>query len=320
MNLHPSRHTSNTSNTSTIKKDAKSTSNTTMPSRNTSTTSSTTTYTYNEQTSLLPHEQGPSTPPQPTATKQASTTTSATTSLHNILTLHPRQIAILEAARVAEEEAATEEEEAATEEEMNRHVLSRIDCIEIDLWHERIRDYEAAELGLLHAEELGLVRDDGGGEEEETRQEVGEQRLSRVQTYVDEFADIEGGEDGGKKRKMSSVQHTARLGSTALSLDHFHPYFWVDVIGIYLLVILILMFLVGIGLEMRYDAEGICTGRGVGAQGFWIAVQMVVAVGMGLMLQVPVRRGLVPFVLPLWAMGTFGIVVGFKAWAGCLSV
>jgi hypothetical protein len=200
---------------------------------------------------------------------------------------------------------------------MNRHVLSRIDCIEIDLWHERIRDYEAAELGLVHASELGLVRDDGGGEEE-TRQEVEGQRLSRVQTYVDEFADIEGGEGRGKKRKMSSVQHTARLGSTALSLDHIHPYFWVDVMGICLLVILISVFLVGIGLEIRYDREGICRGRGIGAQGFWVSVQMVVAVGMGLMLQVPVRRGLVPFVLPLWVVGTFGIVVGFKAWAGCL--
>jgi hypothetical protein len=296
-----------------------------MPSRNTSTASSTTAYTYNEQTSLLPHEQGTSSlspPPRPpTGTKQPSTT-SATASLQNILTLHPRQIAMLEALRTAEEEAttlATEGEEGETEEEMNRHVLSRIDCIEIDLWHERIRDYEAAELGLLHAEELGLIRHGGSEEGEAEGEQEGEgQRLSRVQTYVDEFADLEGGEGGGKRRKMSSVQHTARLGSTSLSLDHFHPYFWVDVMGICLLVILILVFLVGIGLEVRYDREGICEGRGIGAQGFWIAVQMVVAMGAGLMLQVPVHRGLAPFVLPLWVVGTFGIVVGFKAWAGCL--
>jgi hypothetical protein len=230
---------------------------------------------------------------------------------------------MLEALRTAEEEAATlatEGEEEETEEEMNRHVLSRIDCIEIDLWHERIRDYEAAELGLLHAEELGLIRHGGSeeGDEGDRRQEVEGQRLSRVQTYVDEYADLEGGDTGGKKRKMSSVQHTARLGSTSLSLDHFHPYFWVDVLGICLLVILILVFLVGIGLEIRYDREGICEGRGIGAQGFWTAMQMIVALGMGLILQVPVHRSLVPFVLPLWVVGTFGIVVGFKAWAGCL--
>jgi hypothetical protein len=229
---------------------------------------------------------------------------------------------MLEALRTAEEEAttlATEGEEGETEEEMNRHVLSRIDCIEIDLWHERIRDYEAAELGLLHAEELGLIRHGGSEEGEAEGEQEGEgQRLSRVQTYVDEFADLEGGEGGGKRRKMSSVQHTARLGSTSLSLDHFHPYFWVDVMGICLLVILILVFLVGIGLEVRYDREGICEGRGIGAQGFWIAVQMVVAMGAGLMLQVPVHRVLAPFVLPLWVVGTFGSVVGFKAWAGCL--
>jgi hypothetical protein len=48
-------------------------------------------------------------------------------------------------------------------------------------------------------------------------------------------------------------------------------------------------------------------------------VQMVVAVGMGLILQVPVHRGLVPFVLPLWVVGTVGIVVGLKASAGCLK-
>jgi hypothetical protein len=322
MNLHSPHRTNKPT---PLKRDKNRPSTTTMPSRNTSTTSSTTAYTYNEQTSLLPHEQGSAIlsphPRPPTGTKQPSTT-SATASLQNILTLHPRQIAMLEALRTAEEEAATlatEGEEEETEEEMNRHVLSRIDCIEIDLWHERIRDYEAAELGLLHAEELGLIRHGGSEEGEAEGEQEGEgQRLSRVQTYVDEFADLEGGEGGGKRRKMSSVQHTARLGSTSLSLDHFHPYFWVDVMGICLLVILILVFLVGIGLEVRYDREGICEGRGIGAQGFWIAVQMVVAMGAGLMLQVPVHRGLAPFVLPLWVVGTFGSVVGFKAWAGCL--
>lgn len=312
------------SNTSTLKKNAKSTSSTVMTSRNTSASSSSNTaYTHNESTSLLPHEQ------TPIAKKQlphpSITASSATASLHHNLTLHPRQIAILEAARAEEEEAAaanaTEEE---TEEEMNRHVLSRIDCIEIDLWHERIRDYEAAELGLVRAEELGLVRDGDG--DEEGRQgasvevdEVDGARLSRVQTYVDDLADVRGsGSSKGKRRKLSSVAHTARLGSTSLSVDHFHPYFWVDVMGICLLVMLMLAFLVLIGMEIKYDREGICRGTGIGAVIFWTAVQMVVAMGTGLMLQIPVHRGLVPFVLPMWVVGTFGIVVGFKALAGCL--
>lgn len=210
---------------------------------------------------------------------------------------------------------------------MNRHVLSRIDCIEIDLWHERIRDYEAAELGLVSAAELGLVRE--GGEEEERREglrvEVEEEdggRLSRVQTYVDDFADVErGGRQQGQERKRRKVSSIAqRFGSVSLSLNHFHPYFWVDVAGICLLILLVLAFLVFIGFELRYDREGICKGReGKGAAGFWVAVQMLVALGMGLMLQVPVHRGLVPFVLPLWVMGIFGIMVGFKMLAGCLG-
>jgi hypothetical protein len=324
-------HTSNTSNTSTLK-NAKSASSTAMTSRNTSKSSSST-YTYNETTSLLPHERTPSAPqtsPQSKKLQKQSTTSSATASLHHILTLHPRQIAILEAAR-AEEEAAAERDDQTEEDEegMNRHVLSRIDCIEIDLWHERIRDYEAAELGLVRAEELGLIRD-GEEEEEETREnirvevdEVDGARLSRVQTYVNDFGDVDGGgvcgSAGGKRRKVSSVAHTARLGSTSLSLDHFHPYFWVDMMGICLMVMLVLMFLVFIGLKIRYDREGICQGRGVRAAGFWVAVQMVVAIGTGLMLQVPVHRGLVPFVLPLWVVGTLGIVIGLKALAGCLK-
>lgn len=211
---------------------------------------------------------------------------------------------------------------------MNRHVLSRIDCIEIDLWHERIRDYEAAELGLLSAEELGLVRDVEEEEGDDVRVEVDEEdggRLSRVQTYVNDFADVEarggrqqGQGQGRKKRKVSSIAQ--RFGSVSLSLNHFHPYFWVDMAGICLLILLVLAFLVFIGIELRYDREGICKGQGsVGAAGFWVAVQMLVALGMGLMLQVPVHRGLVPFVLPLWVMGTFGIVVGFKMLAGCLG-
>lgn len=323
------QHRSNNSNTSTLK-NVKSASSTAMTSRNTS-KSSFSTCTYNETTSLLPHERTP-TSPQPTKTKklqQPSTTSSATASLHHILNLHPRQIAILEAARAEEEEAQrASETEPEEEEEMNRHVLSRIDCIEIDLWHERIRDYEAAELGLVRAEELGLIRD-GEEEEEETRQglrvevdEVDGARLSRMQTYVNDFGGVEGGgcgPAGGKRRKISSVAHTARLGSTSLSLDHFHPFFWVDMMGICLMILLVLIFLVFIGLEIRYDREGICQGRGVRAAGFWVAVQMVVAVGTGLILQVPVHRGLVPFVLPLWVVGTLGIVVGFKALAGCLK-
>jgi hypothetical protein len=153
-----------------------------------------------------------------------------------------------------------------------RHILSRIDRIEIDLWHERIRDYEAAELGLLRADELGLVRDNE--EEQEGRDDDEEEggRLSRQHTYVNDFADTEEsggyGSTAGKRRKVSSVAHTARLGSTSLSLNHFHPYFWVDMLGICLLIILILAFLVLIGLEIKYDREGICGGKGIGAQGF----------------------------------------------------
>jgi hypothetical protein len=323
------RHYHHTSNT----RDAKIPSSTTMTSRNPSTTSTNTTSISNEQTSLLSHEQGPSTPLQPAAPKHhhpPPTKTSTTKSVHQTLTLHPDQIAILEALRAEDEAAATEEEEEEAEEETNnRHVLSRIDRIEIDLWHERIRDYEAAELGLLHADELGLVRDSGeedqerdGNSEDDEEDEVYTGRLSRQHTYVNDFADAERGGYGstaGKRRKVSSIAHTARLGSTSLSLDHFHPYFWVDMLGICVLIILILMFLVLIGLEIRYDRESICGEEGIGAQGFWIAVQMVVALGMGLILQVPVHRGLVPFVLPLWALGTAGTVVGFKALAGCLS-
>ena len=301
-----------------------------MISRNTSTSSSNT---YNETTSLLPHEQAPTAAtPKQTGKKQsaaASTTSSATASLHQILTLHPRQIAILEAARAEEEAArlANATEEVQEEEEMNRHVLSRIDCIEIDLWHERIRDYGAAELGLVRAADLGLVR---GGEEEQgasgdVRVEVDEVdggRLSRVQTYVNDFADVESGAGssaGKKRRKVSSVAHTARLGSKSLSLDHFHPYFWVDVLGICLMIMLVLAFVVYIVFEFRYDRENICEGKGIRAAGFWVAVQVVVAVGTGLILQIPVQRSLVPFVLPLWIVGTFGIVIGFKSLAGCLK-
>lgn len=328
MPLYYSRHNSNSG---ALDRNAKSTSSTAMTSRNTSNSSSSNTaYTCNEATSLLPHERistGKKQRQQP-----STTTSSATASLHQILTLHPRQIAILEAARAEEEAVAAAQRasqgEEETEEEMNRHVLSRIDCIEIDLWHERIRDYEAAELGLVRAEELGLVRD-GGGDEEEGRQDVSVEvdevdggRLSRVQTYVNDLADAEGGRGygsaGGKRRKLSSVAHTARLGSTSLSLNHFHPYFWVDVMGICLLVTLMLAFLVLIGFEIKYDREGICRGEGVGVVVFWVAVQMFVAMSLGLMLQIPVHRGLVPFVLPMWVVGTFGIVVGFKALAGCL--
>lgn len=343
MQLHHSHSTSNTS----IAKPAKSSCSTAITSRNTSTTSSTST-TYNETSCLLPHERGPSSPtPTPasasstTLTQQprqhppqlrypSSTTSSATASLHHILTLHPRQIAILEAARAREEAQRLDEPEPEPqdEEEMNRHVLSRIDCIEIDLWHERIRDYEAAELGLVSAAELGLVRevDESEEREENVRIEVEEEdggRLSRVQTYVNDFADVEGrggrqGQSHGRnKRKVSSIAQG--FGSVSLSLNYFHPYFWVDVAGVCLLILLVLAFLVFIGFELRYDREGICEGHGgVGTAGFWVAVQMLVALGMGLMLQVPVHRGLVPFVLPFWVVATFGVVFGFKILAGCL--
>ncbi|KAH0272832.1 hypothetical protein KCU91_g6385, partial [Aureobasidium melanogenum] len=202
MQLHHSHSTSNTS----IAKPAKSSCSTAITSRNTSTTSSSST-TCDETSCLLPHERGPTpTPPvstTPTPQRQyppqlryppSSTTSSATASLHHILTLHPRQIAILEAARAREEAQRASEPAPEDEEEMNRHVLSRIDCIEIDLWHERIRDYEAAELGLLSAEELGLVRDVEEEEGDVVRVEVEEEdggRLSRVQTYVNDFADVE---------------------------------------------------------------------------------------------------------------------------------
>ncbi|KAI4733009.1 hypothetical protein E4T50_16438 [Aureobasidium sp. EXF-12298] len=207
MQLHHSHSTSNTS----IAKPAKSSCSTAITSRNTSTKSSTST-TYDETSCLLPHERGPSSPtPTPTPTPASaststptqqpcqhppqlryppsSTTSSATASLHHILTLHPRQIAILEAARAREEaqRAAEPEPEPELQDEgdMNRHVLSRIDCIEIDLWHERIRDYEAAELGLVSAAELGLVRevDESEEREENVRIEVEEEdggRLSRM--------------------------------------------------------------------------------------------------------------------------------------------
>lgn len=329
MQLHHSHSNSGVNNA----KPAKSSSSTAITSRNTSTTSSTT---YDETTRLLPHENGPSpTPPsgpksQHPQFRYPSTTSSATASLHHILTLHPRQIAILEAARAQEEaERAAEPGTEDEEEEMNRHVLSRIDCIEIDLWHERIRDYEAAELGLVSAAELGLVREAEDRARADMRVEVEEEdggRLSRVQTYVNDFADVEGGRCGGRQRQTQDMQRrkissgAQRFGSVSLSLNHFHPYFWVDVAGICMLILLALAFLFFIGFEIRYNRKGICREReGVGAAGFWVAVQMLVALGMGLMLQVPVHRILVPFVLPLWVVTTFGIVVGFKALAGCLE-
>ncbi|CAD0099176.1 unnamed protein product [Aureobasidium mustum] len=330
MQLHHSHSTSGIS----ISKLTKSSSSTAITSRNTSTTSSTT---YDETSCLLPHERHPS-PAPPTTQPQhphvcsqlrysSSTTSSATASLHHILTLHPRQIAILEAARAQEEAQRAAETNLDDEEEMNRHVLSRIDCIEIDLWHERIRDYEAAELGLVSAAELGLVRETEDEERADVRVEVQEEdggRLSRVQTYVNDFADVEGGRCNGRqgqgmqRRKISSIAQ--RFGSVSLSLNHFHPYFWVDVAGICILILLVVAFLVFIGLEIRYDKEGVCREHGgKGAAGFWVAVQMLVALGLGLVLQVPVYRGLVPFVLPLWVVGTFGVVFGFKVLAGCLG-
>ncbi|CAD0110181.1 unnamed protein product [Aureobasidium uvarum] len=198
MHLHHSRHNSGAS----IAKHAKSTCSTSITSRNTSTTSSTA---YDETSSLLPHEQSPLLPPLATHPQlryasQASST--ATASLHHILTLHPRQIAYLEQARAEEDAAAAaEQEEEDTEQGMNRHVLSRIDCIEIDLWHERIRDYEAAELGLVSAAELGLIREEQ--EQRDMRVEVEEgdgERLSRVHTYVNDFADVEAGQPSRKRK------------------------------------------------------------------------------------------------------------------------
>ena len=52
---------------------------------------------------------------------------------------------------------------------------------------------------------------------------------------------------------------------------------------------------------------------------FPIAVQMLVGLGAGLILQVPVSRRLVPFVLPVWVVVTIGVVIGLKEWAGCLG-
>ncbi|KAI4721968.1 hypothetical protein E4T48_01711 [Aureobasidium sp. EXF-10727] len=315
MHLHHSRHNSGAS----IAKHPKSSSSTAITSRNTSATSSTT---YNETSHLLPHEDSPLLPPLAThpQLRNPSQASSATASLHNILTLHPSQIAYLEQARAEEDAAAAaEEEEIDTEQGMNRHVLSRIDCIEIDLWHERIRDYGAAELGLVSAAELGLVREEQ--EQRDTTVRVEDRdggRLSRVQTYVNDFADVEAGQ-ASRKRKASSVVGK-RFGSVSLSLHDLSRYFWVDVVGVCLLILLVLGALVFVGFEIKYDREGICDGsRGLGAQGFWVAVQMLVALMMGLMLQLPVHRGLVPFMLPLWALGTFGIVIGFKMMAGCLG-
>ncbi|KAI5207030.1 hypothetical protein E4T39_02155 [Aureobasidium subglaciale] len=287
-------------------------------SRTTSTTSTTSTLTYDETSSLLPHEQ----PPQH---HHLSPTTASTacTSLSQILALHPHQIAILEQARAAEEEA----EESISEQDLEAHVLSRIDCIEIDLWHERIRDYEAAELGQIAAAELGLVGEGGEEGEEREGQEVvqvlgGEEqgeRLSRVVTYVnDGFGDEgTGAGDVGIRKRMSSV---SRFGSVSLSLNHFHPYFWVDVLGICFLAFLVIATLLCIGLQLKFDREGVCENGGGGHKAaFWVEVQMIVGLVTGLILQIPVHRAIVPFVLPFWVMGTFGIMAGFKWMAGCLD-
>ncbi|KAI5246505.1 hypothetical protein E4T43_02604 [Aureobasidium subglaciale] len=140
----PPHHSSPNSKTS------KNSSNTPPTLRRTSTTSTTATA-YDETTCLLPHEQ----PPPPSTT---STTSTASTSLHQILALHPHRIAILEQARL-DSEALTPTSNIP-EQDLEAHVLSRIDCIEIDLWHERIRDYEAAELGQIAAAELGKEEED----------------------------------------------------------------------------------------------------------------------------------------------------------------
>lgn len=324
---------------------------------NTSTSTATSSINYDETSSLLPHERAPAVvvgsshhmtvprhhyrqsnhnhnhnhPPHhavsyngqyTSTTSSASASASASASLHHILTLHPRQIARLEREReeILEEEEGEEDEEQG----MERCMLSRIDCIEVGLWHERIRDYEAAELGMVRAEELGLLLPQQGevGREGEGGRDEG--RLSRVDTHVDsstsvtDFADVEGGRGGKSKvdrsRKTSSV---TRFGSVSLSLNHVHPFFWVDMLGICSLVLLILALLLYIGLQLRgLDKKQICAKDG---GGLWVAVQMLVGLGAGLILQVPVSRRLVPFVLPVWVVVTIGVVIGLKEWAGCLG-
>lgn len=321
-------------------------------STSTSTSTTTSSITYDETSSLLPHERAPAVvvgsshhmtvprhhyrqsnhnqnhPPHHAVsyngqyTSSTSSSASASASLHHILTLHPRQIARLEREReeILEEEEGEEDEERG----MERCMLSRIDCIEVGLWHERIRDYEAAELGMVRAEELGLLLPQQGEVGREGEGGGDEGRLSRVDTHVDsstsitDFADVEGGRGGKSKvdrsRKTSSV---TRFGSVSLSLNHVHPFFWVDMLGICSLVLLILALLLYIGLQLRgLDKKQICAKDG---GGLWVAVQMLVGLGAGLILQVPVSRRLVPFVLPVWVVVTIGVVIGLKEWAGCLG-
>ncbi|TIA60844.1 hypothetical protein D6C83_03185, partial [Aureobasidium pullulans] len=255
-------------------------------------------------------------------TSSTSSSASASASLHHILTLHPRQIARLEREReeILEEEEGEEDEEQG----LQRCMLSRIDCIEVGLWHERIKDYEAAELGMVRAEELGLLLPRQGEVGREGEGGGDEGRLSRVDTHVDastsitDFADVEGGRGGKSKvnrsRKTSSV---TRFGSVSLSLNHVHPFFWVDMLGICSLVLLILALLLYIGLQLRgLDKKQICAKDG---GGLWVAVQMLVGLSAGLILQIPVSRRLVPFVLPVWVVVTIGVVIGLKEWAGCLG-
>jgi hypothetical protein len=126
------------------------------------------------------------------------TMTLATESLSSILASHTRNVS----SNVEEDEEQQDQEQGQQQQQEEEstwtstptsrftHLLSRIDCIEIDLWHERIRDYEAAELGQISCAELGLaagttaaaaveegvvVVDEDEGERE---------RLSRVDTCV----------------------------------------------------------------------------------------------------------------------------------------
>lgn len=235
-----------------------------------------------ETTALLPHERGPAPEPQ-----NPSPLHIYTSPPHSNATLSQRQSDSLSfPGRTAS---------IATDPELGSlhlsHVLSRIDTIEVDLWQNRIRESEAEEL---------------------------DNRLSRVDTCVCSVPDDLEACSGAVTRKHKQSAASALSASLSPSRRHFPAYFWHDVAGVGVLGSITLGLLLYVLLSLRDTRKGsrLCGHK----EEFWVAVQMLVSLGWGLLMQVPVRRWMVPFVLPAWVLGTFGTVVAAKKFAGCHEV
>lgn len=274
-------------------------------------------------TAPLPHERGPDLESQGPS-RQQRTSSAALAALNAILMLHPQDVGTANRMRLARllREGGTEtsevteevEEEQQGQPRIQAHVLSRIDTIEIGLWQTRLREVEEADAALLSlsgAQEADSVVSGAGVE----AQDFGE-RLSRQSTYVNDSGEPNGQGQGPRKRKWSAASAYSLATST-----HFHPWFWVDVAGIAVLSILIFGMIGYVVWEAWRGGRQRSGGGGkeiCGLEGgiFWVTVQMLVAVVLGLGLQVPVSRWIVPFVLPAWLAGTCGVVLAIR-WTVC---